>query len=67
MSKIRVKEFLNHQEGQDTVVNNWLKGANIDVVDIKYSVGTFQETNQEFSGILVVYKEKTDEENKTNT
>jgi hypothetical protein len=40
---IQVKEFLNYQEGQDTRINEWLKeqGENIEIIDIKYSVGVF--------------------------
>jgi hypothetical protein len=61
---IQVKEFLNYQEGQDNMVNSWLKekGDSIEVVDIKYSVGVFQAeaqngyNAQEFSGVLILYK-----------
>ena len=55
---IQVKEFLNYQEGQDTRINEWLQenDENIDVIDIKYSVSSFQATAQEFSGALVLYK-----------
>ena len=61
---IQVKEFLNHQEGQETDINEWLKdkGDSIEVLNIKYSVGVFQADEkagwnaQEFSGALIVYK-----------
>lgn len=60
----QIKEFLNYQEGQDTEVNKWLnkQDKNIEVIDIKYSVGSFQADEksgcdaQEFSGVLIVYK-----------
>jgi len=63
---VQVKEFLNYQEGQDTSVNEWLKGMGdtIEVIDIKYSVSNFQADEkagwnaQEFSGVLIVYKIK---------
>lgn len=57
---IQVKEFLNYQEGQDVKINSWLKeqGESIEVLDIKYSVGSFQADIQEFSGVLVIYKIK---------
>lgn len=53
---IQVKEFLNYQEGQDTIINDWIKqqGNNIEIIDIKYSVGMFH-SSQEFSGVLIVY------------
>lgn len=62
----QVKEFLNYQEGQDDIINKWLneQDENIDIIDIKYSVGTFNADEkagwnaQEFSGVLVVYKIK---------
>ena len=68
---IQVKEFLNCRKGgggdflrdsQYDRVNDWLQEKKdiIEVIDIKYSVGTFQESNrnsrQEYSGVLVVYK-----------
>ena len=61
---IQVKEFLNHQEGQETDINEWLKdkGDSIEVLNIKYSVGVFQADEkagwnaQEFSGALIVYR-----------
>lgn len=60
---IQVKEILNYQEGQENKINEWLqeKGDSIEIVDIKYSVGTFQESlaygsAQEFSGTLIIYK-----------
>lgn len=63
---VQVKEFLNYQEGQDTMINKWLQeqGENIEIIDIKYSVGTFQAESsngynaQEFSGALIIYKTK---------
>ena len=63
---IQVKEFLNYQNAQDTRINEWLKEhcEDIEVVDIKYSVSTFQADSengnyaQEFSGVLIVYKVK---------
>lgn len=65
---IQVKEFLNYQEGQDTEINEWLKeqGENIEIVDIKYSVGVFNTDEksgwnaQEFSGVLIIYKTKSE-------
>ena len=62
----QVKEFLNYQEGQDDIINKWLneQDENIDIIDIKYSVGTFNADEkagwnaQEFSGVLVIYKIK---------
>lgn len=61
---IQVKEFLNYQEGQDEKINKWLseQGDNIEIVDIKYSVGSFNSdgevgsVGQEFSGVLIIYK-----------
>jgi len=61
---IQVKEFLNHQEGQETDINEWLrcKGDSIEIVSIKYSVGVLQGDEktgwnaQDFSGALIVYK-----------
>lgn len=57
---IQVKEFINYQANQDNAANEWLqeKGDTIEIVDIKYSVGALQAFNEEFSGILVVYKVK---------
>lgn len=57
---MKVKEFINYRVGQDLAINTWLeeKGDTIEIVDIKYSVGVFQESNQEFSGVLILYKEK---------
>lgn len=57
---MKVKEFINYRVGQDLAINTWLeeKGDTIEIVDIKYSVGVFQENNQEFSGVLILYKEK---------
>ncbi|MDV3426686.1 MAG: hypothetical protein LIR50_05785 [Bacillota bacterium] len=61
---IQVKEFLNYQEGQESKINEWLKETEgkIDILDIKYSVGTFQENisvgNAEaYSGCLIVYRQ----------
>lgn len=59
---IQVKEFLNYQTEQESEINKWLKeqGVNIDIIDIKYSVNTFQQSDsyeaQEYSGALVIYK-----------
>lgn len=55
---IQVKEFLNYQNGQENEINKWLKemGEKIEVIDIKYSVSTFQNDCQEFSGALIIYK-----------
>lgn len=61
---VQVKEFLNYQEGQENKVNEWLqeKGESIEIIDVKYSVGAFQSdektgwTAQEFSGVLIIYK-----------
>lgn len=57
---MKVKEFINYQVSQDTEINKWLeeKGDTIEIIDIKYSVGVFQEEKQEFSGVLILYKEK---------
>lgn len=57
---IQVKEFINYQANQNNAANEWLqeKGDTIEIVDIKYSVGALQAFNEEFSGILVVYKVK---------
>lgn len=57
---IQVKEFINYQANQNNAANEWLqeKGDTIEIVDIKYSVGALQTFNEEFSGILVVYKVK---------
>lgn len=57
---MKVKEFINYGVGQDLAINTWLeeKGDTVEIVDIKYSVGVFQEDNQEFSGVLILYKEK---------
>ena len=63
---IQVKEFINGQEGQDTEINEWLKEnlENIEIVDIKYSIGAFQADekagwgSQAFSGALIIYKTK---------
>lgn len=60
---LKVKEFLNYQENQDEVINKWLsENENINIIDIKYSLGCFQASKycnyaQEFSGVLIVYKE----------
>ena len=62
---IRVKEFINYQdyqESQEQAVNKWLQeqGDAIEIVDIKYSVGAFQTDihnySREFSGVLIIYK-----------
>ena len=55
---IQVKEFLNYQN-QEKMVNDFLKekGNSIEIVDIKYSVGSCGKFNQAYSGILIVYKE----------
>lgn len=57
---VQVKEFLNYQDRQEARVNDWLKekGDSIEVIDIKYSVGTFNAPDQEYSGVLIIYKEK---------
>lgn len=58
---IQVKEFLNYQEDQETRINEFLKekGDSIEIIDIKYSVGTFNvEPVKEYSGVLIVYKVK---------
>lgn len=53
---MKVKEFINYQVAQDLAINTWLEemGDTIEIVDIKYSVGVFQEERQEFSGVLIV-------------
>lgn len=60
---IQVKEFLNYQNAQEDKINTWLKeNPNIQLLDIKYSVGAFQSDDkkgwdcQEFSGCLIVYR-----------
>lgn len=62
---IQVKEFINYQENQEEKINNWLMkhGNKIDIVDIKYSVSTFQESDscgdaEAYSGALIIYKTK---------
>lgn len=57
---IQVKEFINYQEGQEYRINKWLEEQDglIEIIDIKYSVGVFQETLDEFSGVLIIYKIK---------
>lgn len=57
---VQVKEFLNYQSKQEERVNDFLKekGDSIEVIDIKYSVGTFKDPDQEYSGVLIIYKEK---------
>ena len=59
---VKVKEFLNFRDN-DKMVNDWLEqNPKVEIVDIKYSVGTFQESksydSEAVSGILIVYKEK---------
>lgn len=60
----QVKEFINYQENQEQKVNDWLKEQDdkIEIIDIKYSTSTFQETfgchAQEYSGMLIIYKTK---------
>lgn len=63
---IQVKEFLNYQDKEESEINKWLKekGNSIKIINIKYGVSCFQEDNingwgsQEFSGCLIVYKER---------
>lgn len=59
---IKVKEILNYQESQESKINEWFKdNPNIELIDIKYSVGCFASDNtkgwdaQEFSGVLIIY------------
>jgi len=55
---IKVKEILNYQEAQEHKINTWLEAnPHIELIDIKYSVGCFQDDEQEFSGALIIYKE----------
>ncbi len=59
---MKVKEFLNYQNAQEQMINDWLKdNPNVEIIDIKYSVGCFQESHsgpsEEFSGALILYKE----------
>ncbi len=66
----QVKEFLNYQSAQENMINEWLEeqGDNIEIIDIKYSVGMFSSDDrkgwdaQEFSGVLIIYKVKRQEE-----
>lgn len=55
---MKVKEFINYQVAQDSAINTWLEemGDTIEIVDIKYSVGVFQEERQESSGVLYSIK-----------
>lgn len=61
---IQVKEFLNYQESQETKINEWLveNNSSIELIDIKYSVGTFQDSTSnsahEYSGALIIFKTK---------
>ena len=63
MGVIKVKEIINYQEAQDRKINEWLEeNTNIEIIDIKYSVGTFQESSsvggsEAYSGALIIYKE----------
>ena len=64
---IKIKEFLNFRNN-DKMVNDWLEeNQNLEIIDIKYSVGTFQESksydSEAMSGILIVYKEKVNSPN----
>lgn len=55
---IQVKEFLCYK---DSDINKWLKeNQGVEIVEIKYSVGCFQEDSREFSGCLIIYKIKED-------
>jgi len=62
---MQVKEFLNYQEGQEQMINDWLKemDGKIIVNNILYSVFAFQSSNftgctgEAFSGVLIIYKE----------
>jgi len=63
---IQVKEFLNYQEAQEKVINDWLEEmeGKIVVNNILYSVSAFQSSNftgctgDAFSGVLIIYREK---------
>ena len=59
----QVKEFLNYQEAQEGMINDWLKemDGKIIVNSIQYSVSCFQESGaygapKEFSGVLITYR-----------
>jgi len=62
---IQVKEFLNYQEAQEKIINDWLKemDGKIVVNSIQYSVSAFQPSNftgcagDAFSGVLIIYRE----------
>ena len=61
---MKVKEFINYQEAQERKINEWLaENPNIEIFDIKYSVGTFQQSDsvgdaEAYSGTLILYEEK---------
>ena len=58
---IQVKEFLNYKNNEQ-LANEWLSEnhCEIEVIDMKYAVSTFQESEgneaSEYSGILIIYK-----------
>jgi len=60
---MKVKEIINYQNAQEDKINEWLsKNPEIEIIDIKYSVGTFQESDnvgdaEAYSGVLILYKE----------
>lgn len=63
---VQVKEIINYQQQQDLKINEWLAAhQDVEIIDIKYSVGAFQEDNScntaEFSGALIIYRTKTNE------
>jgi len=60
---IQVKEFLNYQEAQEKMINDWLQEMDDKIIvnNILYSVSCFQESvahgnPKEFSGVLIIYK-----------
>jgi len=60
MGTVKVKEII-YQESQDEEINEWLEeNPNIEIIDIKYSVGTFQESGlgdpEAYSGALIIYR-----------
>ena len=61
---MKVKQFLNYGEDLENVMNEWLdKNKSIEVIDIKYSISVFQESNsvggaEPCNGALVIYREK---------
>jgi hypothetical protein len=65
---VKTVEFITyHNQLSNDDVNDWLKekGDKVEIVDIKYSIGCFQESNDPrghsaelVSGVLIIYKTK---------